>query len=659
MASSKSYESTVVKSHRNSGSEVVHSLPYPISSSYSDYSVNYAGQYPAKHPYQSQDTRDVSQRTHHQKSVASSNYYHQPHQQPVLDKYQNSRDVVAKNSSKLVIPYDSYKNENYIANSYDNKSAGSDLNYCVGQAYTNEKHCDPQYLYKKTASNNVYNYKTNELLNTQNSNENVIKNNSDKPKIVSESYPNVSKSKVPNRTTYYQSIVNKTHSRHKSSRRVLPASAYENSKQVINNYSSTKPDLSNPQASKPVQYNTHHYPAETKRTDYYQTGITTSAHTASTYSYTNHKSEPQQPHLSNNNSHTNWNDPAYANSRSYTKVNPEQCVSGYREKQATNTAYIPTTKAYNYQTNKNYADTRNKQSVDTALYSNSDYYQKTNVAYSRSGNTHTSVSDVYKTSSNHANESAIYSNKNSSYHHSRTISDKHRGYYPNQESNYKNYHTEPVPKQSTEDSHGYKVHTEINSHPNYRDSNSLKPKEVVPKHIEVPKPVPYEQTTQNIVEPNHPSIQPVVCEANSYNSSSTKEKSNYYPHIDQSHYVHRRTPPPVSKSQTSTEPLKLPSKDTENFRISSTTAISSYSQRPPVVSSPPPVYDSSRNLVKTLWSPTTTTATITNAPNREIITSSSRDSHSSHSNSSISSLSQLSQSLGPGAASKIFKIFIA
>ena len=647
LVSSKSYESTVVKPHRNSGSEVVHSLPYPISSSYSDYSINYAtSQYSGKHPYQ--DNRD---RTHHQKNVASSNYYHQPHQQPVLDKYQNSKDVVSRNSSKVIVPCDGYKNEGFIGNSYDSKSAGSDLNYCVGQAYTNEKHCDPQYLYKKTSSNNVYNYKTNELLNTQNSNENVIKNTSDKPKIINESYPNVSKAKVPNRTTYYQSIVNKTHSRHKSSRRVLPASAYENSKQVINNYSPTKPDLLNSQVTKPAQYSSQHYPSETKRPDYYQTVITTASHTVSTYNYTNHKSDSHQPHLSNSNSHTNWNDPSYNSSRGYPKVNPEQCVGGYREKQAANTAYIPTTKAYNYQTNKNYADVRSKQSVDPVLYPNSDYYQKTNAAYSRTGNAHAVVSDAYKTSSNHAAESAVYSSKNSSYQHSRTVSDKNRSYYPNQEINYKTYHTEPVPKQSIEESHGYKTHNDINLYPNYGDPNFLKQKESVSKHVEVPKPVPHEQIQQNLVEPN-PSVQPVVCEANSYYSSSTKEKSNYYPHIDQSHYIHRRSPP-VTKPQPPLEPSKLPPKEPDNFRISSTTAISSYSQKPPVSSSPPS-YDSSRNLVKTLWSPTATTATITNAPNREIITASSRDSHSSHSNSSISSLSQLSQSLGSGTASKTF-----
>lgn len=575
----------------------------------------------------------------------------------MLDKYQNSKETVARNSSKVVVPCDGYKNENFIGNSYENKSGNPDLNYCVGQAYTNDKHCDPQYVYKKTNSNNVYSYKTNELLNTQNCGESTLKNSSDKPKIVSESYPNVNKAnsatthKVPNRTTYYQSIVNKTHSRHKSSRRVLPASAYENTKQVINNYASSKPELLNTQqGNKPVQYSSH-YSSEAKRPDYYQPVVTTATHTASTYNYTNHKSESQHPHVSNSTSHSGWNDPSYTNSRSYNKVNSEQCVpSGYREKQTINASYIPaTTKAYSYYpTSKSYSDVRSKQSVDTTLYTNNDYYQKGNVSYSRSGNTHGAVSDVYK-NSNHIAENVNYQNKNSSYQHSRTLSDKNRSYYSNQEGSYKSYHSEPVPKQIAEDPHGYKIHSEINSYSNYSNTNPLRSKEIVPKSADVPKPVPQEQITHNVIESN-PIVHPAVCESSSYYPSSSKDKSNYYSHSDSSHFVHRRTPPPVSKPQPPLEPLKLPTaKDTESFRISSTTAISSYSQRPPV-SSPQPTYDNSRSVVKTLWSPTGTTPTVTNAPSREIITASSRDSHSSHSNSSISSLSQLSQSLGSGAA---------
>lgn len=652
---SKSYDSNIVKPPRGTTSDVVHSLPYPICSSYSDYTVNYAtSQYSNKHTYHNQDNRETNQRAHHQKLVANNNYYHHPHhQQPPLEKYPNSKESLSRSGSKVVLPCDGYKTESFIGNSYEAKSASTDLNYCVGQAYTNEKPCDPQYVYKKAPSNNVYSYKTNELLNTQNSGENVIKSTSDKPKVINDSYPNVNKAKVPNRTTYYQSIVNKTHSRHKSSRRVLPASAYENSKQVINNYSSSKPDLLNVQGGKPVQYNAPHYPAEVKKPDYYQPAVTTAVtHTSSAFNYSNHKSDSQQPHISNSASHNSWADPSYTNSRNY-KVTPEQCVSGYREKQASNTsaAYNTSSKPYSYYpTSKGYtADARTKPNVETPPYASSDYYQKGNVTYSKSGSSHGTASDVYK-NSNHVADSAGYPSKSSSYQHSRTLGDKSRSYYSSQDNNYKTYHSETVPKHNTEDSHGYKSHVE-NSYPNYGSSSSLKSKEVAPKPLEAPKP--QEQLPASVVEPT-PSVHPVVCEASSYysSSSSTKDKGAYYPHTDSSYFVHRRTPPPpTSKQQASFDSLKLPSKDPESFRISSTTAISSYSQRPPVSSSPVTVYDNSRSVVKTLWSPTATTPTVTNAPSREIITASSRDSHSSHSNSSISSLSQLSQSLGSGAAS--------
>lgn len=616
--------------------------------------MNYAtSQYPSKHSYHNQDNRESSQRIHHQqKAVTNSSYYHQPgHHQPALEKYQNSKETAPRSTSKAVVPCDGYKNDSFIGNSYESKSENPDLNYCVGQAYTSEKYCDPQYVYKKTNSNNVYNYKTNELLNTQTSNENVVKSNSDKPKVVSENYPNVTKPKVPNRTTYYQTIVNKTHSRHKSSRRVLPTNAYEQSKQVISNYPATKPDLQNTQGPKPVQYSSQHYPSEAKRPDYYQVPTTTASHTAGSYQYTNHKSDSQQPHVSNNTSHSGWNDPAYANSRSYNKVNPEHGATGYREKQHTNAAYPTNTKPYGYYpSGKTYTDARSKTSDPNYSYAtNSDYYQKGNVTYSRSGSSHGAASDVYK-NSNHATENVNYPSKSSSYHqHSRTLSDKNRSYYPNQESNYKSYHPENVPKQRTEDPHGYKTHSDINSYSNYGNLNSVKSKEPVTRPAEVQKPVPPEQITQNPVEPS-PVVHPAVCEANSYYPSPSKDKNRYYSNSDSTHFVHRRTPPPVSKPQTSFEPSKLATKDSESFKISTTTAISSYSHRPPV-SSTPPSYDNSRSVVKTLWSPTATTPTVTSAPSREIITASSRDSHSSHSNSSISSLSQLSQSLGPGAAS--------
>lgn len=662
LGASKSYDSSTIKSHRSSGSEVVHSLPYPICSSYSDYSVNYASsQYSSsKHSYHSQDSRETTQRTsnnHHPKVIAN-NYYHHSHQQPVIDPKYPSKESVSRNSSKVVVPCDGYKNESFLGNSFENKNS----DYCIGQVYaTSDKPCDPQYVYsKKTSSNNVYSYKTNELLNTQNSSENVVKcTTSDKPKIVNESYPNVNKAKVPNRTTYYQSIVNKTHSRHKSSRRVLPASAYE--KPVINNYSSPakQQDLLNVQGSK---YSSQHYSSETKKSEYYQPVTTATTPTANSYSYSNHKPDSQQSQISNHStSHNNRSDSSYTNSKNYSnKVNSEHCASAYsRDKQITSTTYNPATKAYSYHaSSKSYSsDVRNKTNVDIpSPYVNSDYYQKGNVTYSKSVNFNSSVSDVYK-NSNHVSENTNYSSKNGTYQqHSRGLNDKNRNYYQSQESSYKSYHSESVPKQNIEESHGYKINSDSsNSYSNYGNSSSLKPKELVPKPIDALKPVPpHEQS--NLVEPIV-NIHPTVCEASSsyYPSPSLKDKNNYYTHSDPPHYIHRRTPPPVTKPQTSFEPLKFSSKESESFRISSTTAISSYSQRAPV-SSPGPLCESnSKGVAKTLWSPTANTPnTVTNAPNREIITASSRDSHSSHSNSSISSLSQLSQSLGSGAASKNF-----
>ncbi|XP_035211423.1 uncharacterized threonine-rich GPI-anchored glycoprotein PJ4664.02-like, partial [Stegodyphus dumicola] len=650
---SKSYDS-VVKPRKGSNSDVVHSVPYPICSSYSDYTVNYStNQYPTnKHSYLNQDNRDTNQRVHHQKFVAN-NYYHH-HQQPSLEKY--PKETVPRATSKEIISCDGYKNDNYIENRFESKPGNDDLNYCISQAYTNEKPCDPQSVYKKTNPNNVYNFKSNELL-TQNSNEsNVVRNSGDKStnKLVADCYPNVTKAKVPNRTTYYQSIVNKTHSRHKTSRRVLPASAYENnSKPVVNNYPIAKhAELIHGHGNKPVQYASSHYNTEGKKTDYYQPVSLATTSTSNNYNCSPYKLDAHQSNISNNSTcSSNWTESQSVGSRNF-KVNTEQCVNSYREKSAVNNAVNTNSKAYNvHQGVRSFHDGHSKIPAESSSdYGNNDYYQKGSVTYSRSGTTQSAISDNFK-SANHTTELAAYQNRNQAYSHSRTSNEKNRSLYQNQENNFKQYQQELVPKQNIETSHNYKIQGDVNAYSHYGSSSSLKSKETVTQNLESSKPVPIEHISNNSLEVNS-NIQPSVSEGTTYYpSSSARDKATFYPYAEPSHFQHRRTPPiPVqaSKPQTTFEPLNIPPKDTEGFRISSSsTAISSYSQRT-TVSSPVTVFDNSRSTVKTIWSPSITTASISGTTNREVIAASSRDSHSSHSNSSISSLSQLSQSLGSG-----------
>ncbi|XP_054707528.1 autism susceptibility gene 2 protein-like [Uloborus diversus] len=151
----KSYDSAV-KPHRGSNSDVVHSLAFPICSSYSDYTVNYAtSQYSNnKHSYHNPEHRDSSQRVQYQKLTQSS-YYHNS-QQPVLDKYSASKDSIPRTSSKEVIACDGYKTESFVDNRYENKSGVGNINYCVNQAYANEKVLEESSGYKVQSENNVY-----------------------------------------------------------------------------------------------------------------------------------------------------------------------------------------------------------------------------------------------------------------------------------------------------------------------------------------------------------------------------------------------------------------------------------------------------------------------------------------------------------------------
>ncbi|GFY46481.1 autism susceptibility gene 2 protein [Trichonephila inaurata madagascariensis] len=330
---SKVYDS-VVKSPRGSNSDVVHSLPYPICSDYTvGYSANqyskqsYLNQdgnhqklvtnsYYNHHPQpgvdkyptppkdsnsRSNSTKDVvpcdgynsldgrfdnkpsntdlnycvgqaypSEKTCDPQAIckkSSASVYNFKSSDSVIEKYPNPKETFPRSSSKdVAAACDTYSAENLLDGRYDNKGVSTNLSY----SYAKEKTCDPQGVCKKSSA--VYNFKTNELLTQQHSaavSDNLVKNPNDKVggKITGDCYP---KTKVPNRTTYYQSIVNKSHSRHKSSRRVLPASAYENSKQVLNNYSVTKPELQQGHPNKPVQYSSHHYPSENKKHEYYQ-----------------------------------------------------------------------------------------------------------------------------------------------------------------------------------------------------------------------------------------------------------------------------------------------------------------------------------------------------------------------------------------------------
>ncbi|CAL1293690.1 unnamed protein product [Larinioides sclopetarius] len=712
---SKVYDS-VVKSPRGSNSDVVHSLPYPICS---DYTVGYSTSQYSKQSYLNQDGSQQklvanSYYNHHSQpgvdkyssppskeatrssskdvvtcdtynaaldgrcdnkagnldlnysvgqtyandktcdpqgiyKKSSASVYNFKTSDPVVDKYSSSKESYPRSSSKNVA-CDGYGTENLLDGRYDNKAGSANLNY----AYTNEKTCDPQGVCKKPNAS-VYNFKTNELL-TQHSSDNLVKNTNDKVggKLTGDCYP---KGKIPNRTTYYQSIVNKSHSRHKSSRRVLPASAYENQKQVLNNYSITKSELPQGHPSKPVQYSSHHYSSENKKHEYYQPLSSTSTSTTSTYNCNTYKTDPLQTHISNNVGHGNYSvESQSATSRSY-KTNPDLCPTGYRDKQTLNSVTNPNAKSYSYhQSNRNFVDNSSKLPTDaTSAYANSDYYQKGTGTYSRSGSNQSAISDNYKTSNHHSSsEHSAYQNKSGSYHSSRTSSDKtnssssstSRSYYPNPESSYKSYQ-DLVPKQNSEESHGYRIPNERNSYLNYGNSAPLKSKETITPSVEASKPVSHDRSQSSSLESSNPGIHPQVSDSASvYQSNSTRDKLGFFPYADSSHSYSNQRTPPSSKPTTAFEPITS-SKNTEAFGLlgSSSTAISSYSQRP-VVSSPITVSDSSRSSVKTLWSPTITTASLTNTTSRDIIAAPSRDSHSSHSNSSISSLSQLSQSLG-------------
>ncbi|XP_071033274.1 uncharacterized protein [Parasteatoda tepidariorum] len=648
--SSKNYDS-VVKSPRGSNSDVVHSLPYPICSSYSDYTVSYsANQYSNnKHSYPNQEPRE-SQRYHHQKLSSNSYYQHHHQQQPIINKYSNTSSKEVISNSKDVIACDGYKNENYVENRYENKTGTADVNYCVGQAFTNEKTCDPQTLCKKPSANNVYNFKSNELL-TQNSSENPVRNTTDKTtgKLVGEPYPSVNKNKVPNRTTYYQSIVNKSHSRHKSSRRVLPASAYENSKQVINNYQNPKSEIPQGHSTKPVQYSSYHYPTENKKNDYYQSVSSSTAGTTNSYNCNTYKTDVPQSHLSNNVYHNNYSDSHSVSNSRNLKVNSEQYISGYRDKQSTNSAIHTSSKTYNYHhSNKNYSEPPSKLNSENIAYGNAEYYQKGSVNYSRSGTNQNTVSDNYKNSS-HVSEHSSYSHKNHpGYHHSRTSSEKNRNYYPTQDNHYKaypenHYKQDIVPKRNTEETHPYKIQNELNNYQNYGNSNSLKTRENT-----LPNSEPSVKVASHDLTPNQPetvqTVQPPVPD-NIYPTSSSKDKTTpFYPYSESTHYHHKRTPPPSSKLQTS---FDAPKESTDTSRVSATNSTGpNYPSQRPTVNSPITIQDNSRSSGKTLWSPTAISASGTSS-SREVVPPSGRDSQSSHSNSSISSLSQLSQSLGP------------
>ncbi|GIX79738.1 hypothetical protein CEXT_445701 [Caerostris extrusa] len=574
---------------------------------------------------------------------------------PVVDKYtSNPKENYPRSAPKDVATSDAYGTDGLLDSRYDSKSSGANLNY----AYTNDKTCDPQGICKKSNAN-VYNFKSNELL-TQHSNDSLVKNSNDKigGKLTADCY---SKTKIPNRTTYYQSIVNKSHSRHKSSRRVLPASAYENSKQVLNNYAVTKPELQQGHPNKPVQYSSHHYPSENKKHDYYQAlSSVATTNTTNTYNCNTYKTDTVQTHINNNNSgHSNYSaESQLASSRNY-KTNQDHNPSVYRDKQTLNNSSIvnPNTKSYNYhQSSRNFVDTNStKISTDTpsVAYGNHDYYPKGSGTYSsRTGSSQNTISDNNKTS-NHSSEHSAYQNKSVNYHSSRiSSSDKHssssRNYYQTPEGSYKSYQQDLVPKQNSEESHSYRIPADRNTYLNYGNSNSLKSKESVPPSAaDNSKLIPHERNQNSTFEStNQQSIHPPVSENSLvYQSSSARDKPTFYPYAETSHYSSHQRTPPVTKPGTAFEPI-TPTKNTEAFGLlGSSTAISSYPQRP-AVSSPITVSDSSRNSVKTLWSPTITTATLTNTTSREIVAASSRDSHSSHSNSSISSLSQLSQSLG-------------
>ncbi|GFX45883.1 uncharacterized protein TNCV_3607441 [Trichonephila clavipes] len=708
---SKVYDS-VVKSPRGSNSDVVHSLPYPICSDYTvGYSANqyskqsYLNQdgnhqklvtnsYYNHHPQPGVDkystpSKDSNSRSNSTKDVvpcdgynsldgrfdnkpntdlnycvgqaypsektcdpqaickkSSASVYNFKSSDSVIEKYPNPKETFPRSSSKdVAAACDTYSAENLLDGRYDNKGVSTNLSY----SYAKEKTCDPQGVCKKSSA--VYNFKTNELLTQQHSaaaSDNLVKNPNDKVggKITGDCYP---KTKVPNRTTYYQSIVNKSHSRHKSSRRVLPASAYENSKQVLNNYSVTKPELQQGHPNKPVQYSSHHYPSENKKHEYYQPLSSSTTSTTSTYNCNTYKSDSLQTHASSNVGHSNYpTESQTVGSRGY-KNNSDY----YRDKQTLNSVQnASANKSYSYhQSSKGFVDTNSsKLSADNTApaYGNNDYYQKGSVNYSRTGSHQSAISDNYKTP-NHSSEHSAYQNKSGSYHSSRTSSDKSgRTYYPiPSEGSYKSYQQDLVPKQSAEEPIGYRVSNDRSSYLNYGNSNSLKSKETVPSSSETPKHIPHDSRIQNTssLDPINPSVHPPVSDSSSvYQSNSTRDKPTFYPYAEAPHYSHQRTPP-TTKPATAFEPI-TPSKNTEAFGLlSSSTAISSYPPKPPV-SSPVTVSDPSRNSVKTLWSPTITAATLTNTTNREIIAASSRDSHSSHSNSSISSLSQLSQSLG-------------
>ncbi|XP_055935306.1 uncharacterized protein LOC129965454 isoform X3 [Argiope bruennichi] len=712
---SKVYDS-VVKSPRGSNSDVVHSLPYPICS---DYTVGYSASQYSKQSYLNQDGNQQklvtsSYYNHHpqpgidkystpsskeatrsnSKDVvacdtynsaldgrydnkagnpdlnysvgqtyandktcdpqgickkSSASVYNFKTSEPVVEKYSNSKESYPRSSSKDVV-CDGYGTENLLDSRYDKKAGSANLNY----AYSNEKTCDPQGVCQKPNAS-IYNFKTNELL-TQHSSDNLVKNTNDKVggKLTGDCYP---KGKIPNRTTYYQSIVNKSHSRHKSSRRVLPASAYENQKQVLNNYSITKSELPQSHSTKPVQYSSHHYSSENKKHEYYQPLSSASTNTTNTYNCNTYKTDQLQTHINNNAGHSNYSvESQSTTSRSY-KTNPDLSSSGYRDKQTLNSVTNPNAKSYSYhQSSRNFVDTNSsKIPTDVAsTYGSSDYYQKGSGNYSRSGSNQSAISDNYKTSSHHSSsEHSAYQNKSGSYHNSRTSSDKtnnssssaNRSYYSNPESSYKSYQN-LVPKQTAEESHSYRIPNERNSYLNYENTTPLKSKETIAPSVETSKPVSHDRNQNSSLESSNSGIHPQVSDSTSvYQSSSARDKLGFFPYADSSHYSNQRTPP-TSKSATAFEPI-TPSKNTEAFGLlgSSSTAISTYSQRAGV-SSPITVSDSSRSSVKTLWSPTITTASLTSTTSRDIIAAPSRDSHSSHSNSSISSLSQLSQSLG-------------
>lgn len=676
------------KTHSNNSPPQQHSNKagggdaYPVCGPYSDYTVSYSYANSKQH-YQ----EALGQRAHGK--VVSNNSYYNHHPQD-SNKYQKevAQRSNSNDSSYNHHPHDSSKYQKEVgqrSNSNDSNCDGYE-NYHGGryesssnkapelsgyQAY--EKSCDPTCKKPGSNANSVYNFKTSQLL----TNENVSKTGSEKVggKVTGDLYSNISKAKIPNRTTYYQSIVNKSHSRHKSSRRVLPASAYENTKQVINNYPSSKSELAQVQPSKTVQYAPHHYSTENKKHDYYQPLTVANTGTTNTYNCSTYKTDPSQTHVNNSTGHSNYpSESQSSGSRSY-KTSTDHSLGSYRDKQPLPPVGSTGTKPYSYHSSRNYVDaSSNKVSADTVPgYGSSDYYHKGSVSYSRSGGVNPSaISDnSYKNSNHSSDHSTAYQSKNSSYHLSRTSSEKGgRNYYANQEGSYKSYRQELVPKQNSDETHGYRSTHEGIPYLNHgNSSSSLKSKEI-PAHgvVEPVKTAPVEPVRNIPAEPNQ--IHPPNGDNSAHQSTTSRDtKPTFYPYADPSHYNHQRTPPlPSSKQQQQPYDQISPTKDSEAFRLlgssSSTTttpAISSYPSQPPRPTTPPvqDISSSSRNgTTKTLWSPTATTTTVSAATTREIV--SSRDSHSSHSNSSISSLSQLSQSLGPqaketAAASKEFQ----